>query len=155
MNLQVNQSNVTQIKINYTWSKAFRNNVMIVLSNEQSIKGKDLLLKDLLCEYNIDACIIMNTWLRDNEEGTAWTQLSKTIMSTSYTSPTVKTVVGGLALVTKQGINITVLASGTLTSFEYAQWMITVRRTNKTISAIYHLPYSPANNITNAAFLDE
>ena len=27
--LQVNQSNVTESKINYTWSKAFRINVMI------------------------------------------------------------------------------------------------------------------------------
>ena len=47
---------------------------MIGLINTQSIMGKDLLLKDLLCEDNIDACIITETWLRDNEEDTAWTQ---------------------------------------------------------------------------------
>ena len=34
-NLQANQSNVTEIKINYTWSKAFRNNIMIGLINAQ------------------------------------------------------------------------------------------------------------------------
>ena len=54
-NLQVNQSNVTEIKINYTWSKALRNNITIRLINAQSIKGKDLLLKDVLCKDNIDA----------------------------------------------------------------------------------------------------
>ena len=73
-NLQVNQSNVTEIKINSTWSKAFRNNIMIVLINAQSIKGKYLLSKDVLCKDNIDACIIIEMWLKDNEENTAWTE---------------------------------------------------------------------------------
>ena len=47
---------------------------MIGLINAQSIKRKDLQLKDVLCEGNIDACFITETWLRDNEEDTAWTQ---------------------------------------------------------------------------------
>ena len=47
---------------------------MIGLINTQSIKEKDLLLKDVLCKENIHACIIKETWLRDNEEDTAWTQ---------------------------------------------------------------------------------
>ena len=46
----------------------------------------------------------------------------------------------GLALVTKQAINFKVLASRTLTSFQYALWRITIRRTDITITAIYHPP---------------
>ena len=53
---------------------------------------KDLLLKDLLCEGNKDACIITETWLRDNDKDTAWTQTTVlTMMTTNYTSPTEKT----------------------------------------------------------------
>ena len=54
---------------------------------------------------------------------------------------------------TKQAINTNALASGTLTSFEYTLWRLTIRRTDITITAIYHPPSSPANNITNAAFI--
>ena len=122
-NLQINQSNVTEIKINYTWSKAYRNNIMIGLINAQSIKGKDLLIKDVLCKDNIDACIILETWLRDNEEDTSWTQTT-VLNNNDYKlqiSDRKKNRRGGrLALVTKQAINTQALASGTLTSFKYA-----------------------------------
>ena len=42
-----------------------------------------------------------------------------------------------------------------LPPFGYPQWRITIRRNEITITAIYHPPFSPANNVTNNAFLDE
>ena len=47
---------------------------MIGLLNAQLIKGKDIMLKDVPCKDNIDVCIIVETWLRDNEDNIAWTQ---------------------------------------------------------------------------------
>ena len=97
------------------------NNIMTGLINAQSIKGKDLLLKDLLCEDNIDTCIITETWLSDNKEDTAWTQT--TVLKNDQYKLHIcnKKEEGWLVLVTKQGINTKALASRTLTSFEYTQ----------------------------------
>ena len=58
-------------------------------------------------------------------------------------------------IVSKQGIDTKTLASQTLTTFEHSQYRVTVRKTDITVTAIYHPPYSPANNITITAFLDE
>ena len=94
---------------------------------------------------------------RNNGNDTAWTQtivLNNDNYELHISNRKSRRGVG-LALVTKQGINTKALVLGALTSFEYAQWRIAIRRTDVTITAIYHQPLSPANNITNTAFQDE
>ena len=64
----VNYSNLTQVKIpNDRRVRKFTKHLNIVLINSQSIKNKDELIAEYLISNNIDACILMETWLTNSD----------------------------------------------------------------------------------------
>ena len=60
---------------------------------------------------------------------------------------------GGLALIHRSTSNAKLIAQGQTRSFEYATWLLTMKKNNITVTGIYHPP--PKNTITNRMFIDD
>ena len=74
----VNHSNLTQVNItNDRRVRKFTKQLNIVLLNSQSIKNKDELIAEYLISNNIDACILTETWLTNNDNDKIWLECSE------------------------------------------------------------------------------
>ena len=60
---------------------------------------------------------------------------------------------GGLALIHRSTSNVKFVARGQTRSFEYATWLLVMRKKNLTVTGIYHPP--PKNTVTNRMFIDD
>ena len=132
-------------------------NIILGTINIQSIKSKELQLIDLLENYSLDALMVTETWLTNNEHGTQWletTPLNRNPYSLVHTNrPNGRG--GGLALITKNCYTVTEVKNGQYPSFEHATWEFNVKHKQIHITGIYHPPYSLRNKSTNRAFLDD
>ena len=74
----VDYSNLTQVKIaNHRSVRKFTKQLNIVLINKQSIKNKDESIAEYLISNNIDACILMETWLTNSDNDKIWLECSE------------------------------------------------------------------------------
>ena len=74
----VNHSSLTQINITSDRRvRKFTKELNIVLINSQSIKNKDELIAEYLINNNIDACILTETWLTNNNNDKVWLECSE------------------------------------------------------------------------------
>ena len=74
----VNYSNLTQVNItNDRRVRKFTKQLNIVLLNSQSIKNKDELIAEYLISNNIDACILIETWLTNSDNDKIWLECSE------------------------------------------------------------------------------
>ena len=69
----LNIDNLVSINCNDWGSDSDRNsdNMLIVLVNAQSLRGKELLLHDYIKEDDIDICIVTESWIQNREEDKA------------------------------------------------------------------------------------
>ena len=145
----VNFANLINIK--YTSNPYYQSPnecVCVLLVNDQSIKNKDLCLKQYIQECRADLTIITETWLQ--EDDTIW------LMSTELNNDGLKMETvnrksgkgGGLAIVYKTNITIKKLKTGATRSFEYAIWKCIIKGITTNILAIYRPPYSEKHKVT-------
>ena len=132
-------------------------NIILGTINIQSIKRKELQLLELLEDYSLDALIITDTWLTNNDTDTQW--LETTPLNRNPYSLIQANRPNGrgsrLALITKSCYTIKEVKNGSYPSFEHATWEFNVRNKQIHITVIYHPPYSLRNKSTNRAFLDD
>ena len=65
-----NESNLVQIKCKNV-DKKCNKNIRISTINTQSIRNKDILLHNHLCDNDMDICITSKTWLTDTTQDEA------------------------------------------------------------------------------------
>ena len=70
-----NESNLVQIKCK-SLDKKCNKNIRTSTINTQSIRNKDMLLHNHLCDNDIDICITSETWLMDTRQDEAWIKMS-------------------------------------------------------------------------------
>ena len=131
--------------------------VKIATANVQSIKNKDLILHQHICDNEIDLCVLTETWLSNKQNDNTWkscTSLNNDPFRISI-SNRMGQLGGGLALVYNKEIKVTKVSEQNRQTFQYAIWKTTTDKFNATIIGIYHPPYSATNKITNAQFIDE
>ena len=130
-------------------------NFTLTLVNIQSLKNKDTVLLNHLIEMKTDICIVMETWLKENDD--IWLECSD-ISRNGYKILTLNRNIrkgGGLAIVYRSNINVLVIEANQTRSMECAIWKVNTGTVIINIIAIYHLPYLDINQSTNAKFLDD
>ena len=132
-------------------------NMLIVLVNAQSLRSKELLLHDYIKEYNIDICIVTETWIQNTEEDKVWCEISA-LNSDNLMLHTINREEhrgGGLVLISKSSLTISKLEIDKPNSFEAAKWKVTLLGKSITVIAIYRPPYSKTFPVTISMFMDE
>ena len=107
----VNYSNLTQVKItNKRIVRKFTKHLNIVLINSQSIKNKDELIAEYLISNNIDACVLMETWLTNSDNDKIWLECSE-IRQNGYKISNINRKDrkgGGLAIIYKNHLKVNI-----------------------------------------------
>ena len=130
-------------------------NSALTLVNTQSLKNKDTIQLDHLIEMKTDICIVTETWLKENDD--SWLECSD-ISRNGYKIQTHNRNIrkgGGLAIMYRSNLNVSVIEANQTRSMEYAIWKVNTGTVIINIIAIYHPPYSDINQSTNAMFLDD
>ena len=130
-------------------------NFALTLVNIQSLKNKDTVLLDHLIEMKTGICIVTETWLKENDD--TWLQCSD-ISRNGYKIQTHNRSIrkgGGLPIVYRSDLNVSVIEANQTRSMEYAMWKVNTGTVIINIITIYHPSYLDINQSTNAMFLDD
>ena len=134
-----NIRNIQVMKIHIIYrSKLFTT----LLTNIQSIKGKDSLLLDELITNKIDMCIVTETWLKDQDQ--LWLETNDLVLN-GYRIDNVNRphrTGGGLAIIHRSSMNVKLLKNDIVHSMEYALWECKTSSTLIHVLAIYHPPHT-------------
>ena len=123
----------------------------------QSVKNKDLILHQYICDNKIDLCILTETWLTDSDTDKVWisfTSLNNRSLRID-TSHRIGQQGGGLALIYSNMLNVPKIDEANNRSFQFAIWKVSCKEYIIIIIGMYHAPYSTVNQCTSAMFLDE
>ena len=115
------------------------------------------MLHEYIVDNGIDACVVSETWLKNNDEDKAWVACSILNRDGNKISAAnrLDRTGGGLALIYNNKLKMENTAKENLETFEFAKWKIEFYHTKLTIVAIYRPPYSSRNQHTIPAFLNE
>ena len=101
-------------------------NIKISTINVQSIKGKDLILRNYIDTNKIDLCVMSETWLTSQDSDKIWYE-STTLNNDGLKISTANRKDrqgGGLALIHKAHITTKLLQKAHLMTFEFAKWEV-------------------------------
>ena len=123
--------------------------------NAQSVKKKDTVIMDNIIENKVDACVVTETWLK--EQDNIWISNSEFKKNNYIIKVTnrYKRQGGGLALICRSHYRVNECGKGINQTFEYAIWQLHPNNISLTVLAIYCPPYSNINKSTNGQFIDE
>ena len=110
--------------------------------NTQSIRNKDILLHNHLCDNDIDICIASETWLMDTTQDETWIKMS-TLENGGYNiniASRKERSGWGLALVTKNKYEVKMVDKGENLSFQYALWRIAIHKIELLVIAVTDHP---------------
>ena len=141
------------IKLQSLRSSSSTKSVKIATGNVQSLKNKEQPLLNQLIEQDIDIMIVTETWL--TKDDTVWLD-SCDFNKDTYRIQSAhhqKGRGGGLALIHRSTSDVKLVARGQTRSFKYATWLLVMKKTNVTVTGIYHPP--PKNTVTNRMFIDD
>jgi len=129
----------------------------LFLLNCQSIRNKDLHVREAMLDCNSDIAILTETWLSNSDTDSLWVEASE-LNSNGLKMEVVNRTNrpgGGLALVRKSHIKIKPGECGAKRSFEYAEWKVYFKSISIDVLAIYRPPYSESHKISVRMFLDD
>ena len=117
-----NSSNLIHIKMDTRQKMRYlKLNLTLSLLNAQSIKNKEFVLYGQLTHHDVDLCILIETWLSDNDLDTRWLQctvLSK-VPYQMLTSNRTGRKGGDVALIVKSHLKLKQIGEGQLRSFQF------------------------------------
>ena len=151
-----NFSNLVKIKIvDDRKSENISEKTKIMLCNVQSLKSKELLVREHIDETKVDVAILVETWLNQNDdEWCTSSELNNNGLQMDRIDRKNRKG-GGIMVVCKQSIQLKRLKKGNKLSFEYGIWRLSFKSITMTIIVIYRPPYSQKHQYTVSAFLDE
>ena len=109
--------------------------------NARSSNNKSAALLDLVCEVRADLFTICETWLKDHHSAVLG-ELTPPGYRTLIHCPRPGRRGGGIALLVKEGINVSTVYSDEKTSFEVSEWLVSFGSTRVRAVIVYRPPYS-------------
>lgn len=149
-----NLTSVNIIKDRHLKSKSC--NLTMGLVNVRSVKNKDIWLKQVMTEENIDICVMTETWLTKSDE--TWiksTELNKDGFSMKNSFRNDGRKGGGLALVYRDMYKIQLVEEKYARTYHSVKWKLTMKNTHLHILGIYRPPPSTVHTTTISQFTDE
>ena len=147
----VKRSNLITIKKNVLCDP----NIIIATINSQSIRTKELQIRDIIQDHALDVLLVTETWLSAKDKN--WcsvTDLNKHDLCL-HTHNRQWGRGSGLGLICKSHFKVKLFKKGDTPSFEFTTWELTIKSQCITITGIYHPQYSAKNRITNGMFNDD
>ena len=147
-----NKTNLITIK-----KKGYKGDMNIIFTtcNIQSIKFKELQVRELIHEYSLNFLVVTETWLEDkHKEWKDTTTLNRDGLS-MITADRLDKKGGGLALIYKSYYKVQSIEYKIYRFSEHATWDLRIGGTSVTIHGVYHPPQSPTNKLPNTVFIDQ
>ena len=126
--------------------------------NVRSVKNKTLSLCDYIISNSIDILAVTETWLGSVVDATVLSELIPTGYDINHVPRQSTSTGGGIAVIFKVGIKLSVIESSiskVFTHFEYMDCRVTVNGNPLYLSVIYRPPPSKTNGLKNHIFFDE
>ena len=122
--------------------KTVNNRVSCLSLNARSIKNKDLIIKDLFLETNVEFAAIAETWIPSNDFGDIWTKGCdlNTFGLKIHSIPRPEGRGGGIALITKSYIDVNFIETQVYDSFESGIWKLSFDKASIHVAIIYRPP---------------
>ena len=131
--------------------------VAICLLNSQSIKNKDLHIRETIQEHNADLAILTETWLSNSDNDKVWVEACELNNNglRMDTHNRKDRQGGGVAIVHKSHIKVKKGLSGATRSFEFCEWKVYFKSISIDILAVYRAPYSEKHRFTIKMFHED
>ena len=126
----------------------------IATVNARSIKGKSSELLQHVLETNIDLCVISETWLKADGDDVIRGELLQEGFCFNDV-PREDRKGGGLALLYRNNLKVSVCPYKEYRSFECVEWKISNQTLIFSVFGIYRPPYSERHPFTLASFIQE
>ena len=144
-----NFNNLIYIKPQSLRSSSSTKSVKIGTGNVKSLKNEEQPLLHQLIEQDIDIMIVTETW--PTKDDTVWLD-SCDFNKDTYRIQSAhcqKGRGGGLALIHRSTSYVKLVARGQTRSFEYATWLLVIKKKNIIVTGIYHPPpkYNNKQNV--------
>ena len=127
------------------------------LLNTQSIQDKDGAIVDYLLSNNIKITIITESWMQSTEEEAYRLSTSEfnTCLFSAMPSNRQDRTGGGILLVHKKSYKANLIEEVFTCSFQAAKFKVQVDGCDITMLAIYNLPHSTVNPVTEIMFIND
>ena len=123
------------------------------LWNCQSVRNKTAVFQEYLCSSKIDVCALTETWLSSDDE--AVRAECTPIGYMLHDQIRSHRGGGGIALLSRTELSVTLHTAGEKTSFEFSEYIVIVGNNKVKVAIIYRTPYSEKHPVTVATFLSE
>jgi len=121
--------------------------------NARSLRNKSALFFDYACDCKADVFALTETWLSLEDSA-----VYKEITPPGYNfvhCPMSCRMGGGTGLLFKDSIYVSNIASGSKSSFEFAEYLLTAGSFRLRLAIVYRPPYSQNHPVTISTFLEE
>ena len=151
--LGVNHDNLIQVEVHQPDNSTHETQLNVATLNIRSIKTNEQLVLRELNHFNIDLCLVMETWLKDSDD--IWLKGSdlNNGMYRCFNANRSYSSGGGIILICKSSLDVKSLDQANNHTYEHASWQINHKKNSLTVTGIYHPP--PKDRITNSMFIDE
>ena len=123
------------------------------LWNCQSVRNKTAVFQEYLCSNKIAVCALTETWLSSDDE--AVRAKCTPIGYMLHDQIRSHRGGGGIVLLSRTELSVTLHTAGEKTSFEFAEYIVIAGNNKVKVAIIYRTPYPEKHPVTVATFLGE
>ena len=117
--LEINQQDLTYINCSRKQQQLQQSPLLMCLWNCQSIRNKTAAFHDYLCDKRVDLCALTETWLSASDAAVKAECLPAGYKMYDY--PRTSRGLGGIALVAREGLFVSLGKTDTMRSFEFVE----------------------------------
>ena len=127
--------------------------IKLCLVNAQSLRNKTADFSDYVTEFKFDLVALVKTWftMDDVAMRAHATPEGYKLMD----QPRASRSAGGTGLLFRDSLQVTMVASGELTSFEFSEWLVVSGTYRLRVVVIYRVPYSVEHLVSTNVFFTE
>jgi hypothetical protein len=123
------------------------------LVNTRSIRNKTNQFLHIAVTEDLDFCLVVESWLKDNDA----MELTS-LKPPGYGFENIERKNrngGGIGIFFKENVNVKIIKSGELTSFEFTEVSVNIGDFQCCVIVVYRPPYSEQHPVTTTVFYEE
>ena len=111
------------------------------MANIRSVKNKDLMVTKHMIDENIDAIVLSEKWLIQNEDDQLWKKASCLANQNLHLVSVERQTGhrgGGMALITKKNIKVNLIDHRMMNAFQFTVWNLKIQNKELQLMGVYH-----------------
>ena len=146
-------SNLINIPLIVSHQLTYNKGKKLCLVNAQSLRIKTADFTDYVTEFNFDFVALVETWFTTDD--VAMRALATPKGYKLMDQPRASRSAGGTGLLFRNSLQVTMVASDELTSFEFSEWLVVSGTYRLRVVVIYRVPYSVEHPVSTNVFFTE